>query len=807
MFVLSLLAAILVGGSAYAQQPDTLTITVRADSTGDVLEGATAALFHGEELLGSGSTSRTGEARLAFSFATAVEYPERPGPSLLGRAYPSPFVGNTTVPLDVNRGGTVTAQVFDLLGREVVSTQQYAPTGGYELKVDLSGLPASHYFVVARQDESYLGTASLVMLASESGTPKLDLQPANGSSIAYTRPAARRVAAEMQSTPGRGYWLRVSRDGYATEDFAILLPEHRHFEARLSQGEGDRVNSIGMEFVRIPAGTFRMGDIAGEGLPPERPVHEVSFTRDLYVSRHEVTQALWVSIMVGNPSRFKECGDCPVDNVSWEHAQIFVKRLNEREGTKAYRLPTEAEWEYAARAGTETRWSFGDAESMIGDYAWHRGNSGDKTHPVGQKKPNPWGLYDMHGNVSEMVLDWFDRFYYISSPTADPQACTGEGRGYRGGTWRDSAWSMRSAFRYPGWPSSTGFIGGVRLVKEVNGDVRARRPFAPDHPVPADGTESVSTLTTLAWSAVDRNCGALTYDVYFGTTANPPQIRSNQSDVFYERPLAEGTTYYWKVVARDEDGNATEGPLWSFTTTDPESISDTYTNSIDMDFVRIPAGSFLMGDVTGVGLGDAVPVHEVTISSDFYIGRYEVTQRQWEAVMGSNPSRFAGEDTYPLNNASWAEVQEFIDKLNHREGTLAYRLPTEAEWEYAARAATKTTWSFGNDESRLTEYAWWIANSSDMNPVGQKKPNPWGLYDVHGNVAEWVHDWYSDDYYAGSPMVDPQGPDTGTRRVYRGGGLEYYLDDLQSARRYYEYPDERTVFTGYIGFRLLWAVQ
>ena len=162
-------------------------------------------------------------------------------------------------------------------------------------------------------------------------------------------------------------------------------------------------------------------------------------------------------------------------------------------------------------------------------------------------------------------------------------------------------------------------------------------------------------------------------------------------------------------------------------------------------------------------------MHEVRISKPFYLGKYEVTQKEWQAVMGSNPSRFTGDANLPVESVSWQDVQAFIQKLNAKEGGTRYRMPTEAEWEYAARAGTTTTYSFGNNEGQLGEHAWYAANAgSKMHPVGQKKPNAWGLHDMHGNVWEWVQDWYG-PYVAGT-VTDPQGPSSGAGRVHRGGG-------------------------------------
>ena len=214
----------------------------------------------------------------------------------------------------------------------------------------------------------------------------------------------------------------------------------------------------------------------------------------------------------------------------------------------------------------------------------------------------------------------------------------------------------------------------------------------------------------------------------------------------------------------------------------------TYTNSIGMEFVLIPAGSFMMGSAEGHE--DERPMHYVTISRPFYLGKYEVTQAQWMALMGNNHSRFKGPNN-PVEVVSWDDVQVFINKLNAKEGHNRYRLPTEAEWEYAARAGTKTTYSFGDDEKKLSRHAWYSGNSGrTTHPVGQKHPNPWGLHDVHGNVSEWVWDWYDENYYANSPDVDPQGPSIGSFRVLRGGSWYGNAKLYRSARRDYSPPDE-----------------
>ena len=233
---------------------------------------------------------------------------------------------------------------------------------------------------------------------------------------------------------------------------------------------------------------------------------------------------------------------------------------------------------------------------------------------------------------------------------------------------------------------------------------------------------------------------------------------------------------------------------------------------VELEFVRIDSGAFLRGSpVTEPGRdGDESPLREVRISRPFHLGRTEITQAQWEAVMGSRP--WAGLDfvregpQYPAVNVSWLEVRAFAERLNDLAGADLYRLPTEAEWEYACRAGTTTRWSFGDDAARLDDHAWHTGNTWDVeeryaHAVATRDPNPWGLHDMHGNVNEWVRDWYSADYYGEAPPADPPGPVTGETRVFRGG---YFHHDgarrLRSANRFFAPPEARSAS---IGARLL----
>ena len=237
-------------------------------------------------------------------------------------------------------------------------------------------------------------------------------------------------------------------------------------EAARQREANELVNTIGMEFVRIEAGTFRMGLPTGRaGRSDERSLHTVRITQPFYLGKYEVTQGQWRTVLGNNPSHFADCGDtCPVENVSWEDAQAFIAALNAREGITAYRLPTEAEWEYATRAGTRTAYSFGNRPRELGAYAWYRDNSDGTTHPVGSKRPNDWGVYDLHGNVWEWVADWYGD--YPSSRVTDPQGpSSGTRRIIRGGGWGYDASDCRSGTRGTGPPISRSGSVGFRLAR------------------------------------------------------------------------------------------------------------------------------------------------------------------------------------------------------------------------------------------------------------------------------------------------------------------------------------------------------
>jgi formylglycine-generating enzyme required for sulfatase activity len=220
---------------------------------------------------------------------------------------------------------------------------------------------------------------------------------------------------------------------------------------------------VKMEFVLIPAGSFRMGYEKDEG--DHRPVHEVKIPKPFYMGKYEVTQEQWEAVMGKNPSFFKGPKN-PVDSVSWDDCQAFLKKLNERIRRGKFTLPSEAEWEYACRAGSRAEFCFGDGRKQLREYAWYEDNSEEKTHPVGEKKPNAWGLHDMHGNVWEWCEDAYHRSY--EGAPADGSAWTEGGdqglRVERGGSWERSPTECRSANRIGYRPFGEFFADGCRVV-------------------------------------------------------------------------------------------------------------------------------------------------------------------------------------------------------------------------------------------------------------------------------------------------------------------------------------------------------
>ena len=582
----------------------------------------------------------------------------------------------------------------------------------------------------------------------------------------------------------------------------------------------NHTNNIGMKFNLIPAGEFLMGSPEDDPdkSSKETPQHRVRITKPYYLGVYEVTQGEYQKVMGKNPSEFKGLTR-PVEQVSWEDATEFCRKLSQMDTRFNYRLPTEAEWEYACRAGTTTRYMCGD--DLEPDYGWFKSNSSYQTHPVGETRPNAWGLYDMHGNVFEWCQDWYDSGYYGRSPSDDPMgSSTGRDRVLRGGSWGLNARVVRSANRFPIKPDYRSNFFGFRVALiPVAAQSLAEDAIPPMGPAVAP-TSSFGTAPELSEDYTIRigiELPQVELALRLYKTLNGELPRSH--DEFMARVieaagitlprLEQGERYEYdpekgKLFVRKQvsipaesdppntdttstDGRRSKAKTSPFSGPKPVASAD-LTNLIGMQFKLIPAGEFLMGspaDDPDQSSGET-PQHRVRITKPYYLGVYEVTQGEYQKVMGKNPSEFKGL-TRPVEQVSWEDATEFCRKLSQMDTRFNYRLPTEAEWEYACRAGTTTRYICGDDWD--PDYGWFDSNSSNQtHPVGEKRPNAWGLHDMHGNVYEWCQDWYNSGYYGSSPSDDPLGASTGSIRVYRGGSWGSYPRGCRSAGRDWSAP-------------------
>ena len=627
--------------------------------------------------------------------------------------------------------------------------------------------------------------------------------------------------------------------------------KHQEAWARYLGVPVEYTNSIGMKFRLIPPGEFLMGSTAAErdhilqlieaekkinrgsrfwtdslyesAIRSEAPQHRVVLTQPFYFCAHETTQQDYRKVMGVNPASFQpgmahgsavqglETATHPVESVTWEDAAEFCAKLSTLEQHQAtyfrsgelvttldragYRLPSESQWEYACRAGTVTKYWSGDQPSDLLRVGWSA-NTGGRPHAVGELAANPFGLFDMHGNVWEWCQDWWDEQIYATygnSPAIDPAGPRQRKNDStfhvsRGGDWFWSGFDpCRSALRMNWGPQHFWFGFRVSLSVEA---VRS-----------AISKHKVATVT--------KSKG------WHNWPADSPKPAIAPFTADQAKQHQEAWAKYLNVPVE-------------------------YTNSLGMKFRLIPPGEFLMGSSQAEidsALKDANPgykdwpekirsegpQHKVILTQPFYLGAHEVTQADYERVTGKNPSqysktgpqtndnekrdveRIAGLDTanHPVERVSWNDAAEFCSLLSKKETlkpyyfranetvtTLSgtgYRLPTEAEWEYACRAGTTTKFWSGTTETDLSQAGWFLKNSGHRtHAVGELKPNPFGLFDIHGNVAEWVQDGWEPTYFAqfqNQPAVNPTGPQSTTsNRVGRGGYLDSYWDGASMCR-------------------------
>ena len=592
-----------------------------------------------------------------------------------------------------------------------------------------------------------------------------------------------------------------------------------------------RVEKVTQRLRWIPPGEFWMGSPEDEEgrYRDEGPRHEETIASGFWMFDTPCTQTLWEAVMGQNPSKFKG-PDCPVERVSWDQCQEFLKRLNAMCTGLELKLPSETQWEYACRAGTKTPRYRED----LNEIAWYSENSQGETHSVAQLVPNDWGLYDTLGNVLEWCEDvWTDDY------NTKKDAAASAHRVIRGGSWLNVAQARRAAYRYHDGPSVRDRLLGFRCAefrtpgpvgrKEKQGAERAgeRGGVGAEHPGDRD------TASGAGWINLD----APGMDAVSFATLTPVRVSSDVEQVV----LRTTTRPKWaSAIGRDKYGLWAEFTIEGNVAKPPTKRAAKKKSAppmVPLGPVRqrlrwIPPGRFLMGsppDEEGRYSGEG-PQHEVTIAEGFWMFDTPCTQALWEALMGENPSEFQSPNR-PVENVSWEDCRKFVEKINEKfdfeKVGLSLSLPSEAQWEYACRAGTTTATYAGplkiegsNNAPILDAIAWYGGNSgidfelsngydaskwpekqfefdkAGTHPVARKKANPWGLHDTLGNVWEWCKDVWVEDYTEKSRAAVSYS--ASALRVVRGGSWSRLARSVRAAFRNH---DERSHRNYDLGFR------
>lgn len=603
------------------------------------------------------------------------------------------------------------------------------------------------------------------------------------------------------------------------------------------QREYEIAPGVKMTFCWCPAGEFMMGSPPSEtGRESREEQAKVTLSKGFWISKTEVTQSQWAAVMGSNPldgrgpyglpfSDKNKGPNFPIVGVSWDDAQLFIEKLNATLGCEdggKMSLPTEAQYEYAARAGETGMYPGG----RLDEVAWHDGNSGGYLKPVGTKKANAWGLHDMNGSTWEWVQD----VYYVELPGGmDPIAkVTGPDRVIRGGCWFKEATRCRLATRSYRWQgASECFSIGFRIVRN-SWPVEVSKP-AIDPEIKGQNVTKVSCQGSSAEQSFEQTgpkrwvSGEVIYEEVKRNEWHVHLKQADSVDARVQIDLSQMTIHFRgqgpKEVlpissASKQLSAEAEAAMEQARQNSAESLEEKadrgITNSLGMKLVQIAKGKFQMGSgVQEEGYRLKEPRHAVTLTRDYYLSAFEVTQAQYSKLMGNNPSYFQGDQVqgvdssnHPVDQVSWEDAVEFCKRLSElpeeKAAGRVYRLPTEAEWEYACRAGSNSPFSFGGLEL-ADDHGWFSSNSQGKtHPVGQKDPNAWGLYDMHGNVNEWCSDWAGD--YPEGAVSDPSGPLQGDFRMFRGGNWMFDAVIFKSGGRSNGFPPDTR--SDYVGFRV-----
>ncbi|MCF0159202.1 MAG: SUMF1/EgtB/PvdO family nonheme iron enzyme [Bacteroidaceae bacterium] len=465
------------------------------------------------------------------------------------------------------------------------------------------------------------------------------------------------------------------------------------------------VKGVSFEMVNVEGGTFDMGSNDPDAAFDAKSVHSVTLS-DYSIGKTVVTQALWQVVMGNNPSNFK--GDnLPIEKVSWCDCQEFIRKLNVLTG-KTFRLPTEAEWEFAAKGGNKSKGYKYSGSDNIDNVAWYKDNSGNTTHPVATKQPNELGIYDMSGNVWEWCSDWYGNYDSCSQRNPNGPDSGFFFRVSRGGGWSYETGSCGVSNRDGSDPSDRGNELGLRLVLSNEKSLVTESAVKKDIVITSPVAKSVEKVEHVSRTA--RTFAPLKFNV----------------------------------------------------------------NGVSFEMIIVDGGTFQMGSNDPNAYNDEKPVHTETVSI-FGIGKTQVTQELWEAVMGSKPRNFESKKC-PVYSVYWDDCNEFIRKLNNLTGKK-FRFPTEAEWEFAARGGNLSKGYKYSGSDNVEEVAWYCPYASGPAPVAWKKPNELGIYDMSGNVFEWCAErdrYYGHKYRGGCWGLGPKDCRSTSRGHNSYGFIEYH---------------------------------
>lgn len=803
--------------------------------------------------------------------------------------------------------------VYSINGQKIFSTHDLEMNNGHQLEITIG---RQGIFLVGisagSKSESYK-----VIGTEINGRIALSERPGLYGSV-LSKSVQVNVSGDPSFKPGDSIEVSVFKTGYYSTPKRIIISDSKWLEFELSI----------IDFAKVPGGYFKMGN--PNGIDIEKPAHQV-FIPAFQLGKHEVTHQQYIEFLnsiqcstdgsyndtefgqvkyfdMSSPdcaigfsdgrfcfkgNAFAQSDSCPVFEVTWYGAHAYCKWLGGR-------LPSEAEWEYAARDCSDSLVTKYAGSDSLDQVAWYDNNSFEQSHPVGALKTNKLGLYDMNGNVWEWCNDWLGWSYYSLSPVYSPRGPqTGTTRIFRGGSWGTGPDYISMTWRGYGDPGSSSCIYGFRVARSyidtrpatnitsgsvtlngevfrVGGEHILEKGFfwSDEHLVPGEQDERVvvadsSLQMTYSLDGLKPNVtyyyiayviydfGIITGDVVsFMPLSNPIVVTQTASNIgesiltlnsevvspgsssimesgffwsksnpdpgendnivlsngatgscYYRlRNLEPDTRYYFRAFAKSEQG--TGKGLVMQVKTKPSGYGN-------IELLMVSGGSFSMG--SNKGESDEMPIHQVNLDG-FQIGKYEVTCQQFidflndiqcgsngiykDSVFGevnyfdpkqyccpivyaNNKFEFKANNYYqndesPVDAVTWYGANAFCIRAGGR-------LPTEAEWEIAARGGNDETLYSGSDS--IDQVAWYKGNSgSRFHQIGQKQANLLGIYDLSGNVQEWCHDWYQSNYYSKSPVVNPVNNIPTIYSVVRGGQFLSGPDDCRNTRRFWVKP-------------------